>query len=287
MVQRAFCVALGLFGALLPAVAQQAHRSIIREPSRSNSVLNAPLSLSLYRSKNSGAADGSLLLHNGSVPLWLDGAQVSTGVIDPGYSFVSQWVQMGFSDLFPAAGIRFWDCAHEGNAGMAADGTLKILVPMLSTVHEINQTLHLISAISFVIAYVMLWFDPIISALIAWLVSMTSRQAGHFFFEPKGYDHVNQATHEYKEEIKVGYNLQRKVVLMAIWAASPLVLFADPTLFGLFTPWASATDFMRALSGSAPSEGRMVNTVANTAIAMNMAIRKLGSPIDFMICSVI
>jgi hypothetical protein len=105
MVQRALCVALGLFGALLPAVAQQAHRSIIREPSRSNSILNAPLSLSLYRAKNSGAADSSLLLHNGSVPLWLDGAQVSTGVIDPGYSFVSQWVQMGFtsSDLFPAA----------------------------------------------------------------------------------------------------------------------------------------------------------------------------------------
>jgi hypothetical protein len=105
MVQRAFCVALGLFGALLPAVAQQAHRSIIREPSRSNSVLNAPLSLSLYRPKNSGATDGSLLLNNGSVPLWLDGAQVSTGAIDPGYSFASQWVQMGFtsSDLFPAA----------------------------------------------------------------------------------------------------------------------------------------------------------------------------------------
>ena len=51
---------------------------------------------------------------------------------------------------------------------------------------------------------------------------MTSRQAGHFFFEPKDYDEVNQATHEHKEDIKVGYNLQRKVVLMAIWALSPL-----------------------------------------------------------------
>jgi sulfoacetaldehyde acetyltransferase len=29
---------------------------------------------------------------------------------------------MPVSDLFPAAGIRFWDCAHEGNAGMCADG---------------------------------------------------------------------------------------------------------------------------------------------------------------------
>ncbi|MEM9532415.1 MAG: sulfoacetaldehyde acetyltransferase [Pseudomonadota bacterium] len=29
---------------------------------------------------------------------------------------------MPISDLFPAAGITFWDCAHENNAGMAADG---------------------------------------------------------------------------------------------------------------------------------------------------------------------
>src|SRR5690606_1454807 len=68
---------------------------------------------------------------------------------------------------------------------------------------RINQSLHLLSALSFVLAYAMLWFDPVVPALIAWLVSMTSRQAGHFFFEPKGYDHVNQATHEHKEAIKV------------------------------------------------------------------------------------
>ncbi|MGX5649940.1 hypothetical protein JNX00_06745 [Hydrogenophaga sp. YM1] len=99
---------------------------------------------------------------------------------------------------------------------------------------RINQSLHLVSAISFVVAYVMLWFDPVISALIAWLVSMTSRQAGHFFFEPKGYDHVNQATHEHKEEIKVGYNLQRKVVLMSLWALVPVLVWIDPTVMGLF-----------------------------------------------------
>ena len=104
---------------------------------------------------------------------------------------------------------------------------------------RINQSLHFVSAASFLFAYVMLFIDPAISALVGWLVSMTSRQAGHFFFEPKGYDHVNQATHEHKEDIKVGYNLQRKVVLMTIWALSPAVLYIDPTLFGLFTPWAS------------------------------------------------
>src|SRR6478672_587825 len=101
---------------------------------------------------------------------------------------------------------------------------------------RINQSLHLVSATSFLAAYALVFTDPAMAALIGWLVAMTSRQAGHFFFEPKGYDEVNQATHAYKEEIKVGYNLRRKVVLMAMWAASPLLLVIDPTLFGLFEP---------------------------------------------------
>ena len=29
---------------------------------------------------------------------------------------------MPISDLFPLAGIKFWDCAHEGSGGMMADG---------------------------------------------------------------------------------------------------------------------------------------------------------------------
>src|SRR6188768_1415189 len=67
---------------------------------------------------------------------------------------------------------------------------------------RINQTLHLVSALSFLTAYVLMFVNPVASALIGWLVSMTSRQAGHFFFEPKGYDEVNEATHEHKEDIK-------------------------------------------------------------------------------------
>ena len=109
----------------------------------------------------------------------------------------------------------------------------------------INQTLHLISAISFLVAYALLLVDPPLAALVAWLVSMLTRQSGHFFFEPKGYDHLNQATHEHKEAIKVGYNLQRKVVLMAIWAASPLLLVWQPSLFGLLEVHTSASEFAR------------------------------------------
>ena len=110
---------------------------------------------------------------------------------------------------------------------------------------RINQALHLVSALSFLTAYVLLFFDPAVAALVGWLVSMTSRQAGHFFFEPKTYDHVNHATHDHKEEIKVGYNLQRKVVLLTIWALSPLVLFVDPTLFGIMDPYQGVADFIR------------------------------------------
>ena len=110
---------------------------------------------------------------------------------------------------------------------------------------RINQSLHLLSATSFVCAYALMFTDPVAAALVAWLVSMTSRQAGHFFFEPKDYDEVNKATHEYKEAIKVGYNLRRKIVLMAIWAASPVLLWIDPTLMGAFEPATSATEFIR------------------------------------------
>jgi hypothetical protein len=110
---------------------------------------------------------------------------------------------------------------------------------------RINQSLHLLSALSFLTAYAVVFANPAAAALIAWLLAMVSRQAGHFFFEPKGYDEVNQATHEHKEQIKVGYNLRRKVVLLSIWALSPLLLRLSPTLFGLYLPASSSAGLWR------------------------------------------
>ena len=104
----------------------------------------------------------------------------------------------------------------------------------------INQSLHLISAIVFCISYGLLFVDPAIAAVLAWTISMTTRQAGHFFFEPRGYDDVNQVTDDYKEEVKAGYNIQRKIVLMAIWVAIPAALWFAPSLGGLIQPH---TDF--------------------------------------------
>jgi hypothetical protein len=113
---------------------------------------------------------------------------------------------------------------------------------------RINQSLHLLSALSFLGSYALLFTNPVAAGLLGWLVAMVSRQVGHFFFEPKDYDRVNQATHEYKEKIKVGYNLRRKAVLLAIWALSPLVLYLDPTLFGIFQPHVGLDEFIHHMS---------------------------------------
>jgi len=107
---------------------------------------------------------------------------------------------------------------------------------------RINQSLHLISALSFLCAYALLLVEPAWSALLAWCVSMTTRQAGHFFFEPRGFDTVNQVTDEYKEAVKVGYNIRRKIVLMSIWVACPIALVISPSLGGLIGPAASFTE---------------------------------------------
>ena len=112
---------------------------------------------------------------------------------------------------------------------------------------RINQSLHLVSALSFLTGYVLLFYAPAAASIVCWLVGMLTRQSGHFFFEPHDYDQVNNASHAHKEAIKIGYNLRRKVVLMVIWALSPLVLVASPTLFGLLNEPAGALGFIEHL----------------------------------------
>jgi len=113
---------------------------------------------------------------------------------------------------------------------------------------RINQSLHLLSAFSFLGTYALLFTNPVAAAFLGWIVAMCFRQVGHFFFEPKGYDDVNDATHEHKEMIKVGYNLQRKVVLLSIWAASPAVIYADRTLLGFLDYRLGASGYLYNLS---------------------------------------
>ncbi len=108
----------------------------------------------------------------------------------------------------------------------------------------INQTLHLVSALIFLGCYALLFKDPSLAGLIGWLAMLT-RQTGHFFFEPNGYDDVNKVTNEYKEAVKVGYNQTRKIVLLVVWGLAPVALFVVPTLFGLFDPPAGPLDYIR------------------------------------------
>jgi hypothetical protein len=109
---------------------------------------------------------------------------------------------------------------------------------------RINQTLHLISAVIFLGCYALLFTDAALAGVVGWLAMLT-RQTGHFFFEPSGYDDINKVTNEYKETVKVGYNQQRKIVLLVVWGLAPLVLFMSPTLFGVFAPPADRLDFIR------------------------------------------
>ena len=65
----------------------------------------------------------------------------------------------------------------------------------------VNQTLHLVSAIIFLGCYALLFRDPALAGLVGWLAMLT-RQTGHFFFEPNGYDEVNDVSNAHKEAIR-------------------------------------------------------------------------------------
>jgi len=100
---------------------------------------------------------------------------------------------------------------------------------------RVTQSLHLFSALCFLASYALMPFNPIEASLLGWTIAMWSRQIGHFFFEPKGFDHINNVTFDQKEEVKVGYNLSRKVMLFVAWISVPLLLLFTPTFGGVFS----------------------------------------------------
>ena len=101
---------------------------------------------------------------------------------------------------------------------------------------RVTQSLHLFSALCFLITYGLLPFNPIEASLFGWTIAMWSRQIGHFFFEPKGFDHINKVTFDHKEAVKTGYNLQRKLALLGAWLSVPVLLWLKPGFFGAFAP---------------------------------------------------
>lgn len=113
---------------------------------------------------------------------------------------------------------------------------------------RINQSLHLFSAFCFLTSYGLLLFDTAKAVWIGWLAAWVSRQIGHFFFEPKTYDVVNAMSHQEKEDVKIGYNLTRKLVLLAVFVSSPLVLYVSPSLFGTIRPYTEGGSYLADLS---------------------------------------
>jgi len=114
--------------------------------------------------------------------------------------------------------------------------------------NRINQSLHLFSACCFLATYWLMFESPVAAAFTGWFLAMISRQVGHFFFEPRDFDEANQVSHEYKEEIKVGYNLNRKIVLLSLWAALPVMLWFNPTLFGAIAPWSGMDGYVHTVA---------------------------------------
>jgi hypothetical protein len=140
---------------------------------------------------------------------------------------------------------------------------------------RINQTLHLISAVTFLFCYALLFKDPALAGLVGWLAMLT-RQTGHFFFEPNGYDAVNGVSNDYKEAIKVGYNQTRKIVLLVVWGLVPVALVLAPTLFGLLAAPATRLDFVRhvgllwLLVGIGGALFRMVQLFATQGVGIGL-----------------
>ena len=114
--------------------------------------------------------------------------------------------------------------------------------------NRINQALHLISACCFLVSYVMLFIDPVIAVFVGWVLAFVSRQIGHFVFEPTNYDAVNDASHAYKESVKVGYNLKRKVILVAVWLGTAAFLYVKPDMFGIFVVGEQANSYLHNLA---------------------------------------
>ena len=90
----------------------------------------------------------------------------------------------------------------------------------------------------------MLLIDPAAAGLVGWLFGMVTRQSGHLFFEPRGYDTHHGVSYDHKEAIKVGYNMRRKAILIGLWLLLPVALWFKPDLFGLIAPDTSAHGYL-------------------------------------------
>src|SRR5262249_1564179 len=126
---------------------------------------------------------------------------------------------------------------------------------------RVNQSLHLLSALCFLTTYVMIPINPIVAAIFGWVIAMWPRQIGHFWFEPKGFDEINGVSFEHKEEVKVGFNLRRKVMLFVAWCTVPFALWLRPDFFGAVSPSNGYTHNLGVMWLLLGFSGLMIRTV--------------------------
>lgn len=112
----------------------------------------------------------------------------------------------------------------------------------------VNQTLHLVSAIGFLISYALAFYDFTTALFFGWFIAMAPRQIGHFVFEPHDYDKVNDIDDAKKESIKVGFNLNKKVWLISFWVVMTVIAYFSPTLLGLVPAYTTQSELLDHLA---------------------------------------
>ena len=85
--------------------------------------------------------------------------------------------------------------------------------------HPTNQFFHLLSSTTFIICYVLVFFEPVI-AMWAGLISLLVRQAGHALIEPPCHD---------KEQLLLGFDTRSKTFIVAGFLLIPIANFVNAT----------------------------------------------------------
>ena len=95
----------------------------------------------------------------------------------------------------------------------------------------VNQFLHLLSSSTFIVCYVLIFFDLTLAMCLG-LASLFVRQFGHAILEPPCHD---------KEQLLLGFNTRDKSFIVAGYLAIPIVLMARAGSFSPATLVAVAT----------------------------------------------
>jgi len=114
--------------------------------------------------------------------------------------------------------------------------------------NRVNQFLHLLSGLSFLISYMVLFVNPVLAIMLGWPLAMALRQAGYCFFDPKNADKVTPSSYEHKESAGVSYGLLRKVILINIYLASLIILLLDSSFFDLLEVAQNADGYLNNTS---------------------------------------